>query len=262
MIQENRPRTHFIPECFGNPVHPLTVDLVGCGGNGSVMMSCLASINQALLALGKSGLEVTAYDDDEVSEANLGRQMFCPDELYCNKADVLISRFNRIFGTKWNSVPEKYKYNPRTNIIISCTDNVKSRQYIGRNFKKEKKAQPNTSIAPEFQNYYWLDLGNSQTKGQAVLGSKEIKQPHSAKFCSVERLPSIMDLFNVTAKDDRESGPSCSLAEALDKQDLFINRSVATEGADILWRLLKKGHIEIHGFFKNMDDLRTVPINV
>ena len=262
MKQEERPRTHFVPEYFGNPVHPLTVDLVGCGGNGSIMMSCLASINSALIALGKPGLNVTAYDDDEVSEANLGRQLFAPADLYCNKADVLVTRFNRIFGTEWTSVPEKYKFNPQTNIIISCTDNTESRKYIGRMFKAEHKSPAGYGEADEKKNYYWLDLGNTQTSGQAVLGSKTIKQPHSTRFESVDCLPTITDMFKLTKNDDEKSGPSCSLAEALEKQDLFINRAVATEAADLLWKLLRNGHIEVHGFFKNMEEFRTVPIPV
>lgn len=251
-----------MPEYFGNPVHPITVDLVGCGGNGSIMMSCLASIDSALRALGKPGLSVTAYDDDDVSEANLGRQLFAPADLYCNKADVLVTRFNRIFGRAWRAVPERYRFNPETNIIISCTDNAESRRYISREFRKDHAPKAAYGRADEARNYYWLDLGNSQTSGQAVLGSKEIRQPHSARFQSVATLPTITDMFKLTRKDDRKSGPSCSLAEALERQDLFINRAVATEAADLLWKLLRNGHIEVHGFFKNMDELRTVPIPV
>lgn len=255
-----KPRTHFMPEYFGSPVHPLTVDLVGCGGSGSIMMSCLASINQALLSLEKPGLDVTAYDADTVSEANLGRQLFCPADLGCNKADALVTRFNRAFGTNWCSVPEKYRLNPNTNIIISCTDNIESRNYISREFKKYKNE--NINNAPEFRNYYWLDLGNTQNSGQAVLGSTCIKQPHSSLFETVEELPAITDLFKLTKKDDENSGPSCSLAEALKKQDLFINRIIATAAADLLWKILTKGHIEVNGFFLNLEQMRCNPIEL
>lgn len=259
-MTDKRPRTHFMPEYFGSPLHPITVDLVGCGGNGSIMLSCLASISQALTSMDRQGLHVTAYDGDTVEEPNLGRQLFMPSELGMNKADALISRFNRIFGTSWTSVPEKYRYNDKTNIIITCTDNIESRKYVSKNFGKcgGNMNSPNA----EFLNYYWLDLGNGRTSGQAVLGSSPIRQPHSAKFETVEQLPSITGLFRLTKKDEKDSGPSCSLAEALDKQDLFINRSVATEAADLLWKLLKNGHIEIHGFFKNLDEMRTVPIEI
>lgn len=261
MTQENRPRTHFAPEYFLSPVHPITVDLVGCGGNGSIMMSCLASIHSALVALGKPGLTVTAYDDDEVSEANLGRQLFSPADLYCNKADVLVTRFNRIFGTCWESVPERYKFDKETNIIITCTDNIESRKYISKHFGKQE-AKTLHGTADEHRNYYWLDMGNTQTSGQAILGSAEIHQPKSSRFDTVEQLPTMTDMFKLSKADEKNSGPSCSLAEALSKQDLFINRSVATMAADILWRLLKEGHIENHGFFLNLTEMRTVPVEV
>lgn len=257
MKQNDRPKTHFIAEYLANPIHPITVDLIGCGGSGSIMLSCLASINNALLSLGKRGIRVTAYDDDDVSEANIGRQLFSPSELYANKADVLISRFNRIFGTNWISVPEKYSYNEKTNILISCTDNVESRKYISRFFGKSKNKNYD-----EFKNYYWLDMGNSQTSGQAVLGSTCITQPKSSRFSTIEHLPTVIEMFPLKKSDDKKSGPSCSLAEALEKQDLFINRAVATMAADILWKLLKEGHLETHGFFMNLTDSRMVPIQL
>lgn len=262
MDQQTRPRTHFLPEYLANPVHPISVDLVGCGGNGSIMLSCLASMNSALRALGHMGLSVTAYDADEVSEANLGRQLFSTVDLGCNKADALVTRFNRIFGTSWTSVPEKYKFNKQTNIIISCTDNTASRKYIGKLFGAEESRNGGYGQNAEHRNYYWLDLGNTQSSGQAVLGSKTIPQPSSARFESVSTLPAITTLHKLSSKNDRDSGPSCSLAEALEKQDLFINRAVATEAADLLWKLLRNGHTEVHGFYKNMNDLRTVPIPV
>ena len=258
MKKNARPRTHFVPEYFYSPVHPLTVDLVGCGGNGSIMMSCLASMHSALTALGKPGLQVRAWDSDEVSQANLGRQMFAPADLMCNKADVLVTRFNRIFGFGWESVPENYKYDDKTNIIITCTDNVASRLYVGKNFTKKKIKE----LPDEHRNYYWLDLGNTQTTGQAVLGSVDIKQPRSKVFDSISKLKCVTELYEFSEEDDKNSGPSCSLAEALEKQDLFINRCVTSEAADLLWKLLKIGHIEIQGFYKNLDSMRTVPIEL
>ena len=255
MKQDNRPRTHFVPEYFLSPVHPITVDLVGCGGNGSVMLSCLASIDSALRALGRPGIHVTAHDGDEVSEANLGRQLFASADLYCNKADALVTRFNRIFGTDWKSVPENYSHNPETNIIITCTDNVESRRYVARNFAKEGSAD-------EHRNYYWLDMGNAQTYGQAILGSALIHQPKSARFETVEQLPHVIEMYGISKNEDKASGPSCSLAEALEKQDLFINRMVATAAADILWKLLREGHVENHGYFLNLAEMRMVPVGI
>jgi hypothetical protein len=41
------------------------------------------------------------------------------------------------------------------------------------------------------------------------------------------------------AQDDSNE-PSCSLAEALEKQDLFINSTLANMAASLLWNLLGK----------------------
>lgn len=261
-MTQQRQRIHFLAEYLANPVHPITVDLVGCGGSGSIMLSCLANINSALQSLGRKGLDITAYDNDTVTEANLGRQLFSRADLDCNKADALVTRFNRIYGTSWESVPEKYKFNDKANIIITCTDNIASRQYISRMFNEKEKIQSSYGTNNEHKNYYWLDMGNTQSTGQAVLGSKEIHQPTSAKYETVSKLPTVTDMYKFTKKDEKDSGPSCSLAEALNKQDLFINRIIATQAADILWRLLKQGYINIHGFFTNLDTSRTIPIEL
>jgi PRTRC genetic system ThiF family protein len=70
----------------------VTVDLIGCGGNGSQMLTGLARLDRALRALGHPGLVVTAWDPDTVSEANVGRQLFSPSDVGLNKATVLVHR--------------------------------------------------------------------------------------------------------------------------------------------------------------------------
>ena len=61
---------------------------------------------------------------------------------------------------------------------------------------------------------------------------------------------------------EKESGPSCSLAEALDKQDLFINSTLAQLGCNILWKMFRNGMIEHQGVFLNLDTLKVNPIAV
>ncbi|WP_316828717.1 hypothetical protein [Pedobacter miscanthi] len=56
--------------------------------------------------------------------------------------------------------------------------------------------------------------------------------------------------------------PSCSLAEALNKQDLFINSVLANMGSSFLWQMLRTGIIENRGFFLNLGGLRTQPIGM
>ena len=60
-------------------------------------------------------------------------------------------------------------------------------------------------------------------------------------------------------KDDT---PSCSLAEALEKQDLFINSSLVQMGCSLLWGMFRNGLTLYRGFFHNLKDFRTHPIKV
>jgi hypothetical protein len=42
------------------------------------------------------------------------------------------------------------------------------------------------------------------------------------------------------------------LAGALEKQDLFINQTVATFGLNLLWQLFRYGQLTHHGYFINL----------
>ena len=61
---------------------------------------------------------------------------------------------------------------------------------------------------------------------------------------------------------EEESGPSCSTAEALNKQDLFINSALAELGSTLLWRMIRQGYIESHGLYLNLDKMVVNPIGV
>ena len=71
--------THKLPaEWHSRAVH---VNVAGCGGNGCHVLMGLAQLQKALRGLGHPGLEVTAFDPDTVSEANLGRQLFTEEDI-------------------------------------------------------------------------------------------------------------------------------------------------------------------------------------
>ena len=71
MSKEKKPYVHFVAPYFLNPVHRISIDLVGVGGSGCQMLSALARIDHALYAMGHPGLKVTAYDPDTVTMARL-----------------------------------------------------------------------------------------------------------------------------------------------------------------------------------------------
>lgn len=67
---------HFTHNYLVNPLHPVTVNLIGGGGTGSQILTSLARLDVTLRSLDHPGLHVTLYDPDTVSQSNIGRQLF------------------------------------------------------------------------------------------------------------------------------------------------------------------------------------------
>lgn len=258
-------RVHYIDNYLINPQHPVTVNLIGAGGTGSQVLTGLARLDVTLRALGHPGLFVTLYDPDIVTEANIGRQLFGYSDMGLNKAQCLVTRINNFFGNDWKAVPDIFPAMMKNacrdnmaNITITCTDNIKSRLDLWNILKAVQ--------IPDYRDYatplYWMDFGNTQTSGQVVLGTvpKKIKQPASQLYETVGSLKVITRLVKYARVKEEDSGPSCSLAEALDKQDLFINSTLAQLGCDILWKMFRNGMIEHHGLFLNLGTMKVNPI--
>jgi len=262
------PHIHFADNYLINPTNPLTVNLIGAGGTGHRLLTELARMHVSLLALGHPGLRVNLFDDDRISEANIGRQMFAPTEIVRYKAVALIERINRFCGTNWKAVTEKFGTQTlhllpsmgRANIYITCVDTVKSRFDIA---KALQKIASNNRMERD-KALYWLDMGNSRFTGQVILSTLiPVKQPASEKFQPVAYLPLVTEEFKemLEAADDSDE-PSCSTAEALKKQDLYINSTIANYGASLLWQLLQAGMVEYRGVFVNLQNFRTTPLMV
>lgn len=252
---------HFVSSELLNPTNPITVNLIGTGGTGSSMLMALARINSSLITLGHAGLQVFAFDGDKVEESNLGRQLFSPGELGLNKAVALINRVNRGFGFRWKAIPYYFDDSSASaNITISCVDNVRSRKQIAAHLEENTYANANFHSP-----WYWMDCGNDKTTGQVVLATVGfIKQPNSKKYQPQGFLPMITAEYGhlLDVSELESETPSCSLAESLEKQDLFINTNIANIGASILWNMIRKGMLKHRGFFINLDNLRMQPIQI
>jgi len=244
MIYEHM--TH--PELLSDRV---LIGLAGAGGSGSQMLSGLARLDAAIRALGHPGLDVIVYDPDDVSEANLGRQLFAPSDVGVNKAAALVTRVNAWFGTRWISVPAKYENAQEGDlgILISCVDSAKARVAIGR-------------VASSQEAKYWLDLGNRASDGQVVLGIPPWDKEHERY---VYRLPTVLELFPELRDGkafDADDAPSCSLAQALERQHLFVNQAVVTPALQLLWQIFRFGRTTWCGAFVNLATGRTTPLPV
>lgn len=154
-------RVHYTDSYLMNPQHPVTVNIIGAGGTGSQVLTCMARLDVTLRALGHPGLFVTLYDPDIVTEANIGRQLFGPMDLGLNKAQCLVTRINNFFGNDWKaearlypSVLKEVKRDEIANITITCTDNIKSRLDLWNVLGKV----PPSSYTDNNTPLYWMDF--------------------------------------------------------------------------------------------------------
>ena len=249
---------HYTAPYLLNPQHKITVNLIGLGGTGSQMLTCLARLSETLMALGHPGLHVRCFDHDIVTQSNVGRQLFSQADIGGNKAVVLVSRINRYFGYEWEAYPERYNNQITGNIYVTCVDSAAARMEIADYFKEVK-----LNGEPHYRPLYWLDSGNLQKTGQVILGTlSNHKQPKS-DHTTVSALPDVIKKFPQIKKiKEEDQGPSCSVAQAIGRQDLFINSILAQFGANLLWKLFREGMISVHGCYVNLEQLIVSPIKI
>ncbi len=268
-MNTEKTKIHFTDNYLISPTNPITVNLIGAGGTGSKVLTALMEINHSLIELGHAGLQVRLWDDDIITSANLGRQRFAECETGLFKSVALVNRANRFSGTDWKAETQKFEKekfgrlpeNAKSTIYITCVDNVQARFGVAEILKEISYRRNYSRDEPK----YWLDFGNSQHTGQVLLSTiGTIKQPNSEKYETVASLPFVTEEFGDLLKqsEEQDDTPSCSLAEALEKQELFINSSLTQMGCSLLWNLFRNGMTEYRGFFHNLKDFRTHPIKV
>jgi PRTRC genetic system ThiF family protein len=235
-------------------IHPellkkrVRVLVVGCGGNGSAIAAGLPYLHQALLAYGHpEGIHVTLLDPDVISPTNCVRQPFSQSEIGLYKSVVLANRLNLFWGLDWEGIPERLDPKRRldgVDIVIGCVDTRKSRAAIAK--------------CPEDWSEvdYWLDLGNNADSGQFILGEPLNRRNRRHQL----RLRTVSELFPeaIQADLDRDDLPSCSAAEALDRQGPFVNPTLANHALALLARLFRYGTISCHGAFVSLSSLSGV----
>lgn len=230
--------------------------LAGAGGTGSRILERLVCLHRALLAKGHpGGLMVTVVDPDVVSPANIGRQAFYPGDVGAFKADVLVNRANMALGdVRWEAARARIDTKSglqKFDLVIGAVDNRSARLGILRSLE-------NCLGGPR----YWLDTGNRANDGQVLLG--EVPSRQRAKDDTL-RLPHAGELYPELidpAAEDKDETPSCSLAEALERQSLFINPTVSDFAMNLLWLLFTQGKLDTHGAFINLQRMMVTPLRV
>ena len=251
------PETTCSPETTWHPVRPELLSgrgptrilLVGCGGNGTAIVRSLVKLHRALVALGAAGLKVMLCDGADVSEANLARQPFAEADVGQNKAVVLANRLNISYDLRWEAAATHFRADSmqgarRCEVLISCVDTRKARFEISG-----ASAQMRSLL-------YSMDVGNDRTTGQVALGT------HGP--CKVP-LPTAEEMWPEIADPDLEENAgarSCSSAEALRRQDLFVHDVLASCASNLLWRLFRDGRLRHHGVFGNLQTgfVRPIPV--
>jgi PRTRC genetic system ThiF family protein len=233
------------PELLRRKVRVL---VVGCGGNGSAIAAGLPYLHHALLVYGHpEGLHVTLLDPDVISPTNCVRQPFCRSEIGLYKSVVLANRLSLFWGLDWEGVPERLDGKRKmtgVDIVIGCVDTRAARAAIAE-------------CAEDWSEvHYWLDLGNSADGGQFVLGEPLNRRNRRKKL----RLRTISELFPevIQGELERDGQPSCSAAEALERQEPFVNPTLANHALALLARLFRYGTISYHGGFVSLSSLSSV----
>ena len=260
-LETGKERIHFVHPLLYQDMHPVNIGVAGCGGTGTMIIRELARMDIALRGLGKQGLHIIAYDPDEVSESNIGRQLFSESDIGQNKAEALISRTNRVYGTQWIGISRKFSgqssqsHVPNPTIVITATDTVESRSQMMASFAGVNKIDNLGGFL------YWIDSGNGNNFGQVCIGTtKKIKQPESDIYETVAKLPTPEYLYE--GKVDEHHEPSCSLAQALGKQDLLVNSFMAQIVCQHLWSMLRYSNISTRGAFLNLQTMIMRPIKI
>jgi PRTRC genetic system ThiF family protein len=230
---------------------PIRILVVGCGGNGSTVVSGLPYLHQALLAFDHpGGLSVTVIDPDTITETNCVRQPFCRTEIGLPKAIALVHRINSFWGLTWQGMQAEIQQIAKcteVDLVIGCVDTRKARRAIDAWVRKSRVL-------------YWLDLGNTASSGQFVLGQPNNTLNRKKK----DRLPTVAELYpEILARDDmHDQQPACSAAEALTRQEPFINQNLAYQALAMLTQLLRRGSLSFHGGFCNLAIGQLVPLLV
>ena len=70
-------------------------------------------------------------------------------------------------------------------------------------------------------------------------------------------LPELID-----PKQVDDDAPSCGLAEALERQELFVNQSIVTPALALLWEFFRHGRLTWYGAFVNLKtgSMRAMPV--
>jgi PRTRC genetic system ThiF family protein len=150
---------------------------------------------------------------------------------------------------KWDAVPVHLQ----AGMFISCSysgDDLRAHIVIGCVDTRAARATIRDAVGNRSTASYWLDLANNADSGQFILGEPLNERNHRAKLrlrSAAELFPEILD-----SNLDNDGEPSCSAMESLERQEPFVNSTLAQHALALLARLFRYGEIGYHGGFINL----------
>ena len=241
-------KTYYLePELLERPIRVL---VVGCGGNGSAVVSGLPYLHQALIAFGyPAGLEVTLVDPDTVSESNCFRQAFCRSEIGLSK-DRAGAAYESLLGTRLAGYSDPDRATGKRQPLISSSAAL-------------TRAKPAAAIdiwTRHSRVLCYLDLGNGAATGQYLLGQPNNRLNGKKR----DRIPVVGELYPDILLGDRKEDeqPSCSAVEALTMQEPSVNQVLAIHALALLTQFLRHGSISYQGGFCNLRTGQVTPLPI
>lgn len=210
----------------------VSILIVGVGGTGSYISTLIGQMAFSMNKLtdGEKSIRINLLDDDIVTDSNIGRANFYPCDVGLSKAEVIEDRISHALGVHVSSSTNKLTMDSfsslsRYDLIITCVDSGELRYQIGK------------YLSDTVCDTLWVDVGNGKDDGQVVIG--HLGRGHTGKY------PNVYDLFGDTLlQADDDDSPSCSLEEALTRQDLGVNYHAASRAFNAVWQLIRYGKLQ------------------
>jgi PRTRC genetic system ThiF family protein len=162
---------------------------------------------------------------------------------------ILVNRLNLFWGLNWEAVPIHLK--PGTFISRSYSgDDLRAHIVIGCVDTRAARAAIRDAVSNWSTTSYVLDAGNNSDSGQFILGEPLNERNRRSRLrlrCAWDLFPEIVD---PSLDDDGEA--SCSAVASLERQEPFINSTLAQHALALLARLFRYGEISYHGGFVNL----------
>lgn len=262
-------KIHYLPNRLITRTEKAIFHIHGAGGTGSHFAKHLSRMIYTMLSIDLDMIKhVHIFDYDTIDENTAARANYSPLHKGLYKSEVLALSLNRFyqydFFTGHNTTIMDINMDEESKteavlFVVTCTDSISSRRKILDYYSKLRIP------------FYWLDIGNSVNTSQFVLGNLScftgnieiFKQPEDNQFKAVIKLKTVDRIFPGYFNVKEEANiDSCSVADALSRQDMFINSITAEYAVKMIYEFFRNYNLMYHGMFINLEQNSINPIMI